>query len=234
MKLTGRMDRLDGFRDESNLYLTVVDYKSGNRSFDLLALYYGLQLQLFVYLNAAIEVNALSEGQNGRKVKPAGVFYFHIDDPLLQEAEERDPRQLEKKILKALKLKGLVLDDQEIIRRLDSALEKSSDVIPVTLTADGRPSKNASVISAKSFESLRNYAQHQVIDIGKNIIKGHIQVQPYKKKNETACDYCSYLPVCRFEKGVAGNNYKFLELLSKEEIFEKIDTKGAEVFGGSH
>ena len=36
--------------------IKIIDYKSGTRKFDLAALYYGLQLQLVVYMNAAVEL----------------------------------------------------------------------------------------------------------------------------------------------------------------------------------
>ncbi|MBC7961178.1 MAG: PD-(D/E)XK nuclease family protein, partial [Vallitaleaceae bacterium] len=76
MHLSGRIDRMDTYENEEALYLSVIDYKSGNQNFDLVALYYGLQLQLLVYLSAASE---LKKGPTTPKVTPAGVFYFHID-----------------------------------------------------------------------------------------------------------------------------------------------------------
>ena len=53
MHLQGRIDRIDVAEDAEHVYVKVIDYKSGNRKFDLAALYYGLQLQLVVYMNAA-------------------------------------------------------------------------------------------------------------------------------------------------------------------------------------
>ena len=48
MKLRGRIDRLDTCEDEDHIYVKVIDYKSGNKKFDLAAVYYGLQRQMCI------------------------------------------------------------------------------------------------------------------------------------------------------------------------------------------
>lgn len=221
MKLTGRIDRLDGYEQEDTLYLSIVDYKSGQNNIDVLAVYYGLQLQLFVYMAAARESKE-KEGYN--KVIPAGVFFFHIDDPILQPKGDRDKKVIEAEILKQLRLKGLVLDEPEIIKRLDKNIQKASDVIPVSISADGRLAKSSSILSQESFEDLQKYVTEKVNQIGKDIVDGHIDIQPYQLKKETACDYCNYLPICRFERGLGENEYRRLEFLSKDQVFEQIKT----------
>src|SRR5699024_1566890 len=55
MELQGKIDRIDTYEDEENLYVKIIDYKSGNTEFDVVDLYYGLQIQLVVYMNAALE-----------------------------------------------------------------------------------------------------------------------------------------------------------------------------------
>ena len=54
LQLRGRIDRMDLCRDEDHVYVKIIDYKSGTTSFDLAALFYGLQLQLVVYMDAAV------------------------------------------------------------------------------------------------------------------------------------------------------------------------------------
>ena len=56
MHLQGRIDRIDVSEDAEHVYVKVIDYKSGNRKFDLAALYYGLQLQLVVYMLSLIHI----------------------------------------------------------------------------------------------------------------------------------------------------------------------------------
>lgn len=221
MKLSGRIDRVDAYEDEDAVYLTVVDYKSGSKNFDMVALYYGLQLQLFVYLNSVTELKKLEPKIRGTKsVIPAGIFYFHIDDPIIKD--ERNNKVIEDMIMKELRLKGLVLEQKNIIRKLDSSFEKTSDVIPVSLTVNGDIGKNSSVASLEEFEELRKFVSNKVKEIASSIIEGDLSVYPYKRKAETGCDYCKYLSICRFEPGVAGNSYRQLKNLNKNEVWQAI------------
>ena len=85
LKLTGRIDRLDICEEKDKVLVKVIDYKSGNTSLDLVALYHGLQLQLVVYLNAALEME--ERKHPGKKAEPAGIFYYRIQDPVTGEKE---------------------------------------------------------------------------------------------------------------------------------------------------
>jgi len=81
MRLRGRIDRIDTCEKEDQVYVKVIDYKSGNTEFDMVALYYGLQLQLVVYLNSAVEL--LRRKYPGKEVLPGGMYYYHLDDPVI-------------------------------------------------------------------------------------------------------------------------------------------------------
>lgn len=71
MRLEGRIDRLDTFEDENKISIKVIDYKSGNTKFDLIRVYRGLQLQLVVYMDAAME---MLQGQHPKKEILPGEF----------------------------------------------------------------------------------------------------------------------------------------------------------------
>ena len=83
LHLQGRIDRIDTAETDDTIYVKVVDYKSGMTKFDPVSLYYGLQLQLVVYLNAALEMERRLHPD--KKVIPAGIFYYHLDDPILEK-----------------------------------------------------------------------------------------------------------------------------------------------------
>ncbi len=86
----GRIDRVDIMEEPENnrVYVKVIDYKTGNTSFDLLALYHGLQLQLMVYLDGALQVE--KRKYPDREIVPAGVFYYNVKDPMIQEKIHAD------------------------------------------------------------------------------------------------------------------------------------------------
>nr|MCR5233755.1 PD-(D/E)XK nuclease family protein [Lachnospiraceae bacterium] len=115
VRLIGRIDRLDTYRDGEAVYVKIIDYKSGNKGFDLAAVYMGLDLQLVVYLNAAMEML-------GENSVPAGIFYYHVDDPVIRDDSGDDPDEsmINEEIFKQLKMKGLVNSDPKIYRLMDS------------------------------------------------------------------------------------------------------------------
>ena len=52
LSVSGKVDRVDGWLHDGRLYLRVVDYKTGKKSFDLSDLRYGLGIQMLLYLFA--------------------------------------------------------------------------------------------------------------------------------------------------------------------------------------
>ena len=118
----GRIDRVDAMEDpdQNKVYVKVIDYKTGNTSFDLVYLYHGLQLQLMIYLDGALQVE--QKKYAGREVVPAGVFYYNIKDPMIQEKIDADLETVSSGIMKELKMNGLVQSDPDIVQKMDSSL----------------------------------------------------------------------------------------------------------------
>lgn len=129
MRLRGRIDRVDTCEAEDKVYVKVIDYKSGTRKFDLAALYYGLQLQLVVYMNAAVEME--QKKHPDKKVVPAAMLYYHIDDPLVEDGDGMTPEQVNEKLLQELKMTGLVNESDEAVRLLDHEFTDKSRILPL-------------------------------------------------------------------------------------------------------
>lgn len=218
--LKGRIDRLDLCEDETHVYVKIIDYKSGGTSFDLAALYYGLQLQLVVYMDAAMELE--ERRHPNKEVVPAGLFYYHIQDPMVEKKEEMTPEEIEVQIKKQLKMNGLVNSDLDVIRRLDREIEGESDVIPVALKAGMIQEARSSVASGKRFGFLRDYVRARCQKAGQEILMGNIAMQPYKQGTRTGCDYCPYHAVCGFDRKTAGFGYRKLRGIKPEEIWKEI------------
>ncbi|GAA6292762.1 hypothetical protein F220043C3_11960 [Enterocloster asparagiformis] len=223
LQLRGRIDRMDLCEDGGTLYVKIIDYKSGGTSFDLAALYYGLQLQLVVYLDAALE---MEERKNpGKEVVPAGIFYYNIQDPLVEKKEAMTPEEIEQQILRQLRMNGLINRELEVIRHLDREIETQSDVIPVALKAGLIQESRSSVASGKRFEQLKSYVNRKLRTAGRDILEGDTSLKPYKQSTRTACDYCPYHAVCGFDTKTAGYGYRKLKALKPEEIWEELGTE---------
>lgn len=225
LRLKGTIDRLDTCEDEDNIYVKIVDYKSGAKKFDLIALYYGLQLQLIVYMDAAMD---MKRQKSHKTVIPAGVLYYHIDDPLIPAVTtEGDAEAAQAALLAALKMNGLVNEDMSVIRMMDAGFEKESDVIPVSLNKDGTLSKKSGTASTEKFGALFNFTARTVRRLGRDILDGHIEVKPYKRASKgNACTYCAYRSVCGFDETVDGYSFKQLAELSAQAVWNEICKEG--------
>jgi len=190
--LTGRIDRVDIMDFDGKRYVKIIDYKSGNSRFDLSDVYFGLQLQLLLYMEAFIRSGAEVE------MLPGGVFYFNLNDPIL-DYNEKTFEQLDDEILSRFKMSGLVLADANIIKAIDSEVGRSSKIIPATITAKAGVG-GSSVATLDEFNDLRVQVVKKIQQIGSRMADGNINIFPYKKGVATGCDYCQYGAVCRFQK----------------------------------
>lgn len=223
MKLLGRIDRVDTCEEEDKVLVKVIDYKSGNTSFDLLALYHGLQLQLVLYMNAAMELE--QRNHPDKQVVPAGIFYYNIKDPVVEKVEEEDPEALNRRILKELRMNGLASSDRGVLEKLDenlSANGTSSLCVPVTINKDGSLSRNSSAVSPEQFRLISNYVSQKMKEIGRRILAGEAETQPYEMGKRNACQYCPYKGACGFDEKTAGYHYRRLNPLKPEEIWGRM------------
>ena len=221
MRLQGRIDRIDIASDQDSVYVKVIDYKSGNKKFDLAALYYGLQLQLVVYMNAAMEVEA--KRHPGKEAVPAALLYYHIDDPSVETPVELSPEEIDEQIAKKLRMHGVVNSEPYVVGLLDGQMGDRSDVIPVERKKDGSFSARSSVLSSQELKTVSDYVSRKIAEIGREILDGRISLNPYEKGNEEACSYCAYKKVCGFEPAMPGCSKNRLEELDKEEVLRRMD-----------
>jgi len=232
IELIGRIDRIDELETEEGTYIRIVDYKSGNKSFKLSDVYYGLQLQLLVYLDAIL---ANKEKYSEKKVFPGAIFYFRVDDPIISGDGELSNEIVEKKILKELKMRGLLLKDIKVIKEMDRELENGySLIIPAQIVKGSELGDNTSGATLEQFELLRKYVRKVVIALCEDMLNGNISIIPYKKKKNTPCEYCKFAAICQFDPSIKDNRYKYLEDKNKEEVWRLIETevKGGKLSGG--
>lgn len=220
MHLQGRIDRIDVSEDAEHVYVKVIDYKSGNKKFDLAALYYGLQLQLVVYMNAAMELE--SRKHPDKEIVPAALLYYHIDDPTIETPVELTQEQINEEILAKLRMNGVVNSDPAVVERLDRFLQDKSKVIPVEKKKDGSFSARSGVLSREEMQLVSSYVDTKIREIGREILDGKIEANPYEKGNEEACTYCAYKKVCGFDGSIPGYEKRQLEDLDKQTLMQRM------------
>jgi len=220
MVLTGRIDRVDTAPGEDGeIYLRIIDYKSGRPDFRLSDVWHGLKLQLLTYLNVALDE---AEKLVGRSCLPAAILYFHIHDPVISAAGPMPADAVAKEILKSLKMKGLVLADPAVIEMLDPALSGHSDLVPVQIKKGGGLGEHSAAISLEQFELLRSHLRSQLLSAGEEIMSGTVDISPYRQGKFRCCQYCDYRPVCFFDVLVEGNRYRILHPEKDAAVLERL------------
>lgn len=223
MRLKGKIDRIDICEKDGEVYIKVIDYKSGNKSFDLVALYYGLQLQLVVYLNAAVEMEQRIHKE--KEIIPAGIFYYHVKDPMLTGKDTESAEAISAELLKELKLTGLVSSDKKVYREMDQYFAGTSDVIPVAENKDGTLSKRSKAVKKEQFHTLSSFVQEKMKELGRRMLDGEIAAVPFERKTQTGCDYCIYRSICRMDPKLPGTHYRRLKEYSEEMIWKKMENQ---------
>ncbi len=221
LNLRGRIDRLDTFEDEDHVYVKIMDYKSGSTSFDLALLYHGLQLQLVVYMDAALQMERLKKP--GKEAVPAGIFYYHIDDPVVERPESGGEEAVEAEILRKLRMNGLVNSNLDVIAHMDREIVKESDVIPVAMKDGYIAEARSSVAGGDRFKNLSGFVNKSLKAMGEEILDGNTAVNPYKQGQRTACDYCPYHSICGFDLKTQGFGFRKFRPMKPEQIWTEIE-----------
>jgi ATP-dependent helicase/nuclease subunit B len=219
MRLRGRIDRVDLLQGEDT-YVKIIDYKSGQTSFSLLSMYHGLQLQLVVYLDAAMKL--MEQKPHAGAVLPAGIFYYHVDEPLVETEGAVSEEAVWQSVFEQLRLDGVVNADPEIYGAMDESFTDRSDVIPVSRTKSGELSKTSKAYSTEEFQQISDYVNRTIQDLGRRMLDGEISINPYELKGKTACRYCPYGSICGFDER-SGSSYRKLAQASEEDLFAAME-----------
>ena len=213
--LRGRVDRADILETNRGSFVRIIDYKSGEKKFSLSNIYYGMDLQLAIYLTAVCEDGGY---------QPAGMLYFKIDEPVLDKKDARDSESYERAMMKKLRMDGLVLEDDEILTAMDAMYAAGSDVIPVGKTSKGEYSSHSKIATAGEFTAISRHAKSTVKKLCNEILGGMSAVSPAKN----ACTYCEMKPLCGFDPTVAGYKYREIEKLKDNDALLKMIEEGAD------
>lgn len=212
LKIHGIIDRLDKCEAKDGTYYRVVDYKSGSKKFSLENIYNKLDLQLVVYLKAA-----LGEDENA---KPAGMLYFNIREPMINATSKMTKEESDTAVKDSMKLDGLVLNDIEVIRDMDKNFDGESQFLPIKLNSDGEIRINSSVATMSQFKVLFEYVKKTLGQIGDSIASGNIDIMPYKDGENSPCVYCAYKAVCKFDASQSKKGYRMCQKAPVSKVWE--------------
>lgn len=223
--LRGKIDRVDLLDAEGNKFVKIIDYKSGTKAFDFQDIYYGLQLQLLLYLDAYLK------NHGTESYRPGGVFYFRITDPTQTVTEEMSAEEIEHLLYSKMQMSGLVLENETVIKAMDEVFVDpvsggmrlgSSDIIPLKYTKKGTPTASSLLATEEEYNALMAFTAKRAAAIGESMKAGIITPAPYRKQNSTPCDYCVFSSICRYEYKDRPY-YRNLKKIGKEDFWENLN-----------
>ena len=199
VKIYGIIDRVDAYKRGEDVYLRVVDYKTGHKEFSPEDMAEGANLQMFLYLKALLDSenekfrSRLGVSEGGR-VLPAGVIYVktavgdvRIDTPddLAAEAAVKAAQQRE----------GMILDDEEII----NAMNLKYTPVYSARTPDKIPdAKRKYLYNEAGWNDIMQTVEGAVVNVSKEIRSGEMPATPkWQKGGKSSCEYCEFKPICR-------------------------------------
>ena len=199
--LRGRIDRIDLCRPEGigQILAVVIDYKSRSRSLDTVKLQNGLELQLLSYLGA---IQHLADGAGTPRMPelvPAGVFYVGLNLKRDSVRTRTDARANSgKAIRRGFQHSGRF--NARYLGHLDNRDEPKGDQFRYAINNNGSFAKGRTdALDAAAFQRLLSDLETHLRRICEAIFDGDASVAPFRKRSETACDFCAFRSVCRFD-----------------------------------
>lgn len=200
--IEGKIDRLDVLADDS---VKIIDYKTGHEKFDPVQAEKGFKLQLMLYLKAAQE----------EKRQPAGVFYFLIREPSVDAgaiSQEDLAAKVEAETGKNYKLEGVMVNRPEVIDNIAGEFERYSDIVPLKKNQKGEISGTTRerLMEPEQFQELQDAVERKVEELCNGLTKGNMEAHPKKSGAISACTYCKYKGICKFDLAFDGCKYELV------------------------
>ncbi len=218
--LSGVADRVDGWVHDGKLYLRVADYKTGKKKFNLGDVYYGMSMQMLLYLFTLTEG---AQKRYGMDLMPAGVMYIPAYDDILSSDTCLDDEELENQRRKKLCRSGLVFNDEEVMEAWEHGDDK------LYFPARGRYGKpdEDKLASAQRMGALARHIKELLGQMAAQLRGGAIAADPYyRTQTENACLYCDYFEACHFADGENGESLRYIPRLSDKKVWNILEGGG--------
>ena len=204
IKFIGFIDKLLIKEESDKTYLLIVDYKTGEPLLKLNNCYYGLNMQLPIYLY-------LSKNSGINNLEVVGFYLQHI----LSKNIKIDPNKtIEIQKEDDLKLQGYTISDEDIISKIDNTYENSKLIKSLSTTKNGF-NKNSKLLTKKEMDSLYNLVDKKINDARDSIINADFEIDPKRIGDENvSCKYCKFKDICYMNE----SNIKNLKEVSIDTV----------------
>lgn len=239
ISVNGKIDRVDGYVKNGRLYLKIVDYKTGRKDFKLSDVMHGLNLQMFLYMmmlqNGGRRIARRAGevlGAEFEEISPCAALYVPVKNPYVQAQWGESEEQIRYELSKALRRKGIVSSDIELISALERPQSGKFRFLPVNIKKDGEFDALSSVADAEQMGRLMRHTERTLRDLALKIAKGDIEANPYASgKDFTVCKWCDFKAACHFDESMEKDRLRHIKSFKAGQVFELLkeeDLKEAE------
>lgn len=231
VSLSGFVDRVDGWEQDGRLYLRVVDYKTGRKSFDWSDIWNGMGLQMLLYLSALTRQGG--ERFSGKELIPAGALYIPAHDVVVRGSPDLSDDALRKEMEKNLRRKGVVLDDAAVIAAMETPPEgEDYRYLPLKVSKKEGQITGDILVRAEGLGKLARHVDRALADLAAEMARGNITADPFwHNGDQNACLYCDYAAACQFREGVGGDCLRPMKSMKQAEFWERFHEREVKEHG---
>lgn len=229
LSISGKIDRIDSLSLKNHNYLQVIDYKSGNKTFELIDAYYGLDLQVLTYLSVALK--------NYAEHIALGAFYQPIIHSYQKASQDLlDTENLLDKIselhLNKNRLNGFVTVDPTVLTEVEPSIENSrkSLIYPVALKKDGNYSSYSQAFEESELDILLRYTHHMFKQAAEQIQSGRIELRPFLHERFTPALQAQFRVITGFDATQSYSAYRH-KTVKKSEVLSLMKKELEEIDG---
>lgn len=252
IQINGKIDRGDIFAGDDNIYVRIIDYKTGNKKLEMKKILSGENIQLSLYLGIILKIIREKYKDTGVNVIPSGFYYYHVSGYEAVEKEMKEEYEIDsdeeilaarESALKNQRLRGLpnIGEDLEDKDKAYYSLKiqeeqminpeggfRSGLVLPINAGKKGEINASSKYATAEEIDAITAYSFGKMEETTKKLLSGNIDKSPLcdiSNKQGDSCNFCPYLEVCRFMKGSGNKRYR----VNDKKAFEKIIGEGREL-----
>lgn len=190
----GRIDKMLYKIDGDNVYVAIIDYKTGSDKPSLSNLDDGLNLQLPSYIYLASNMSEFKD----KKITFVGIYLQKIN----MANQDKDIRN-------TFKLEGFTIDNLEAISVFDPTFNNSRYIKGLKTNSDGTIYKKSPILTEDDFKNLNNIVVSRIKEVVKDIYACDFKIAPMKiaASKVDACKYCKFSDICFVQE----NDYRNLK-----------------------
>ena len=211
IEVEGKIDRVDTMSKDGKTYVRIIDYKTGNKTFKLSDILYGLNMQMMIYM---LTIKSSDEKKYNSMI-PAGILYMPAITPTVNLEDDDTESKANLKVLKKMRMNGLVLDNPEVVIGME---EEAKGIFIPAVVKDGKVKKSESIANLAQMGIIMKYIEKLIIEMAQNLRNGQVSSRPISGEYDS-CEWCPYGAICGYEDGM---NTSIIKNMGKEDALKKM------------